>query len=227
MIIFNMKNLEQYKAIGEQKKQESQKNKEDKEWADKATKYAKEAYGRKAAEAKDQARIAKREAAAVKRDERKEKIQEAGKNVREKIGKTVDNASLLRRALPEIGKDAVADLKQGTENKINRLTERGQETFNKCSDKIENARSGVRGWIGRWQENRKVKETQKLIRECMPIIQQITENVGGMRKRNQEKMKPGIENLKNLLELKAVINQGGEGGVKIREYIFEGAAMGI
>ena len=200
-----MRNLEQYKVIGERKKQEGQERREKKE----------------------SEKVLKREAMAAKRKERMEKISDVGKNILGRISKTVENASLIRRALPEIGKDALSDLRQGAESKIKRLSERGNEAFGKYSNKVEKARSGIRGLVDRWREGRKIKEAKKLIEKCVPIILRITENVREMSSRAQEKIRPKIETLKGLLELKAVINQGGKGRDEIRTSIGEKLAGNV
>ncbi|GEM_PF-4184242 len=189
-------NIEKYKPIAEKKRQEKERVEKIKDWREGFNKEAKKMYGEKMAEMRNKERKDAHEAKMAKWKER-------GEALKGKIGKTIETASIVRYAGKEMGRDTLMALKQGAENKIGQLAERGNEAYNKCSGKIEGIRSKVNDWIEKFRDRRKIEKTKKLIKEAAPILQQITENVAEMKKRNQERIKPRIKNLQSLLEIRA------------------------
>lgn len=211
-----MVNVEKYRAIGEQKKKESDKDKKNLEWAKGFNKEAKKMYGEKMAIIKDQEREAKHKATADKRNEWVKGKLETGKNIVGRIDKTVKDASLLRRALPEMGKDALAggkdilaNLRQRAENKIGQLADRGREAFNTCSGKIERARSGAREWVNELKDTWKMRQIKKSMEKYASIGQNIGEKYGELRsQKNRDKIEKRIRRLRSVFELNLVVKGG-------------------
>lgn len=197
-----MANVEKYLEIGKAKKQE----KKDEKWAEKATKYAAEAHERPI---KDQERMARREAVIARWKERGGKIQETGKNVLGRIGKTAENASSLGHALPEIRKDALTGLKQRAENGISQLMEKGSKAADWCSRKIEGVRSGVPEWIDGLKDALKMRQIRKSAEKCASIGHSMGEMCGELKSsKNQEIVRKKMLRLSKTFELGLTIKGG-------------------